>query len=168
MTLTLFRHLYCLREFCEPCSRAVYGRIEKGQHIWLKWPAIFSVVTVLGACASEPLYTVPVDESVADYIVAAQLDDIALIRKGNHDSWQYVNDHYIIFRGRNNFLVEFTHNCSGLTDSGWVPADYIHDHRNLRAGEDTIRGCIIDKIYPITNDQRIELRHLGEAPGQRN
>jgi hypothetical protein len=146
----------------------VYGRIKKERRIWLKWSTIFSVVTVLGACATDPVYTVPADESVADYIVAIQLDDTALIRKGNHDSWQYLNDHYIIYRGRNNFLVEFRQNCAGLTDSSFLPADYIHDHRNLRAGEDTIRGCIVEKIYPITNDQRNELRHLGEAPGQRN
>jgi hypothetical protein len=134
----------------------------------LKLSAILSVLAVLGACASEPLYTVPADRTVSDYVVANQLDDVGHLRKGNHDSWQYLNNRYVIYRGRDDFLVEFRQGCDGLTDSSWVPADYIHDHRNLRAGEDTIRGCIVETIFPITNDQRMELRNLGETPGQRN
>ena len=130
----------------------------------MKRPTLFvGVLIALGACASEPLYTVPDDHTVADYIAVAQLDQVSRIRKGDHDGLQYVNDRYVIFRGRpDDFLVEFRRKCDGLTDNSWIPPDYIHDHRNLRAGEDTIRGCIVDKIYAITNDQRIELRHLPE------
>jgi hypothetical protein len=132
----------------------------------MKWPTLFGVLIALGACASEPLYSVPAEETVANYARVAQLDQVNLIRKGGHDSWQYINDRYIVYRGRSDdFLVEFRRNCDGLTDNSWLPADYIHDHRNMRAGEDTFRGCIVEKIYPITNDQRIELRHM---PGQRN
>ena len=132
----------------------------------MKWPTLFGVLIALGACASEPLYSVPAEETVADYVSVAQLDQVRHIRKGDHDSWRYVNDRYVIYSARtDDFLVEFRRNCNDLTDNSWIPADYIHDHRNLRAGEDTIRGCIVDKIYAITNDQRIELRHL---PGQRN
>jgi hypothetical protein len=127
---------------------------------------LFSIPLVLTACASEPLTRPPVNELVADYVTTAQLDEVNLIRKGNSDSWQYLNDRYVIYRGRNDFLVEFRVDCADLTDNSWIPADYIHDHRNLRAGEDTIRGCIVDRIYPISNDQRIELRNLNEAPGR--
>ena len=134
----------------------------------MKWLSLLLVLMALGACASEPLYKVPVDQTVADYITAIQLDEVTHIRKGNSDGWTYLNDRYVIYRGTNDYLVEFSNNCGTLTDNSWVPADYIHDHRNLRAGEDTIRGCIVEKIYPLTNDQRIELRHLGETPGQRN
>ncbi len=135
----------------------------------MKWPTLFGVLIALGACASEPVYPVPGQQTVADYVSVAQLDQVKRLRKGDHDSLQYVNDRYIIYRGRpHDFLIEFRLNCDGLTDNSWIPADYVHDHRNLRAGEDTIRGCIVDKIYSITNDQRIELRHLGEAQGQQN
>jgi len=133
----------------------------------MKWTIYIGVLTALGACASEPLYTVPANQAVADYVVAMQLEQVNSLRKGNSDGWTYLNDRYVIYRGTKDYLVEFRQNCD-LTDSSWVPADYIHDHRNLRAGEDTIRGCIVDKIYPLTNDQRVELRHLGETPGQRN
>ena len=39
------------------------------------------------------------------------------------------------------------------------------DQGTLRARIDTIRGCMISHIYPITADQRIELKSLGDAPG---
>jgi len=134
----------------------------------MKWLSLLLVLLALGACASDPVYTVPVDQTVADYIVAIQLGEVTHIRKGNSDGWTYLNDRYVIYRGKDDYLVEFRSNCGGLTDNSWISADYIHDHRYLRAGEDTIRGCIVEKIYPLTNDQRIELRHLGESPGQRN
>ena len=133
----------------------------------MKSPTLFGVLIALGACATEPVYTVPAEQAVADYVQIAQLDQVDHIRKGAHDSWRYVNDRYVIYRARtDDFLVEFRRNCGVLTDNSWLPADYIHDHRNMRAGEDTIRGCIVDRIYPITDIQRIELRHL--PPGQPN
>ena len=134
----------------------------------MKWLTILGVPMVLGACASEPLYGVPTNERVDDYVRTSQLTEVDSIRKGNHDTWQYVNDRYVIYASNKDYLVAFRDNCADLTDNSWVPADYIHDHRNLRAGEDTIRGCIVQKIYPIVRDQRDELRHLVMPSAQQN
>lgn len=125
---------------------------------------VLGVAFVLGACASAPLHAVPTNQNVDDYIHTAQLSEVDSIRKGNHDGWQYLNDRYVIYRGNDDYLVEFRYNCRELADNSWIPADYIHDHRNLRAGEDTIRGCIVQKIYPLTSGHRIELRHLAGSP----
>lgn len=130
----------------------------------MRWLSILGVTIALGACASEPLHKVPGNQRVADYAETSGLPRVSQIRKGNSDTWQYLNDRYVIYRGRNDYLVEFRDNCRDLTDNTWVPADYIHDHRNLRAGEDTIRGCIIERIYPLTSTQRIEIRTLLEEP----
>ena len=130
----------------------------------MKWLTILSVSVVLSACATEPLSRTPASQRVEDYIGANELSEVSLIRKGNSDSWQYVNDRYVIYRGHDDFLIGFRKNCAEITDNSWVPADYIHDHRNLRAGEDTIRGCIVENIYPLTRDQRNELRGLGGPP----
>ena len=72
-----------------------------------KWLSLLLVLMALGACASDPVYTVPVDQTVADYIVAIQLDEVAHIRKDNSDGWQYLNDRYAIYRGKKDYLVEF-------------------------------------------------------------
>lgn len=130
----------------------------------MKLLTILGVTMVLGACASEPLYKVPTNQRVADYVETTELPQTNRIRKGNSDAWQYLNDRYVIYRGRNDYLIEFRDNCRDLADNAWIPADYIHDHRNLRAGEDTIRGCIIENIYSLTGTQRIEIRTLLDEP----
>jgi len=134
----------------------------------MKRLTILGAAIVLSACASEPLHKVPTNQNVDDYIHTAQLSEVDSIRKGNHDGLQYLNDRYVIYRGNKDYLVEFRSNCRELADNSWIPADYIHDHRNLRAGEDTIRGCIVDKIYRITREHRSELRHLAGSPVQLN
>jgi len=126
-----------------------------------------AVVLVLGACASDRVYNVPAEETVTDYVVANQLIEVNEIRKTDRDSWQYVNDRYLIYRGRpNDYLVELKHTCESLDDNSILPpTDLIHDHRYLRT-TDTFRGCIVERIYAISNNQRIELRNLGVSPGQ--
>jgi hypothetical protein len=126
-----------------------------------------AIALALGACAGEPVYKPPADQTVRDYVTAAQLEEIDEIRKGDRDTWQYVTDRYVIYRSRmDDYLLEFKGSCDRLTDnSALPPADVIHDHRNLRAS-DTFRGCIVEKLYAISNDQRVELRNLGHSPGQ--
>ena len=128
----------------------------------MKWLTILGIPLFLGACATEPLFITPPNEVVSDYVETAELDEVSNIRKGNKDSWTRLNDRYIIYRGNNDYLVEFRANCGEIRNNSWIPADYIHDHRNLRAREDTIRGCIVERIYPINRDQRVELKNLTE------
>ena len=134
----------------------------------MKWLTMLGIPIVLAACATEPMYEVPSNQRVVDYIKTTQLTEVNIVRKGNSDGWQYLNDRYVIYKGIHDYLFEFRANSGVLADNSWIPADYIHDHRNLRARVDTIRGCIVEKIYPLTRDQRTELRHLGGARKQRN
>jgi hypothetical protein len=128
----------------------------------MKSLTILCLPIMLGACASEPLYKVPDNQRVADYVATSELPEVKHIRKGNRDSWTYLNDRYVIYRGGKDYLVEFRANCAEIRNNDWLPADYIHDHRHLRAGEDTIRGCIVDRLYRLTREQRTELRRLEE------
>lgn len=125
------------------------------------------VLAALSACASEPLYPEPEDEAVVDFIVSNELTEVKRIRKFNSDSLMIINDLYVVYRGKKEYLIEFRRHCGEFRNNDWIPPDMQHDHRYLRARLDTMRGCIIEKIYPITSEQRNELRILGEAPGQR-
>jgi hypothetical protein len=125
------------------------------------------VLVALSACASEPLYTEPHDEAVVDFIASNDLTEVKRIRKYDSDSLMYINGLYVVYRGKREYLLEFRRHCADIKDNSWIPSDYRHDHRYLRARVDTMRGCIIEKIYPITSEQRNELRELGETPGQR-
>ena len=132
----------------------------------MKSLTILGIAIALGACATEPLFVVPSNQSVDDYVATSRLPEADDIRKSNKDSWQYLNDRYVIYSGNDYYLIEFRTNCREIGDNSWIPVDYIHDHRNLRAGENTIRGCIVQKIYPLTSNQRNELRHLAGRPMQ--
>jgi hypothetical protein len=61
---------------------------------------LIGIAAGLGACASDPIYAPPADQTVRDYVMAAQLEEIDEIRKGDRDTWQYVTDRYVIYRSR--------------------------------------------------------------------
>ena len=69
---------------------------------------LIGIAAGLGACAADPVYTPPADQTVRDYVTAAQLEEIYEIRKGDRDTWIYVTDRFVIYRSRlDDYLLEF-------------------------------------------------------------
>ena len=67
---------------------------------------------------------------------------------------------------RGHALIEFKRPCYALRDTSEIVADRRDNSSYLRARFDTLRGCVIDTIYPVNEAQNIELRNLGDAPGR--
>lgn len=108
-------------------------------------------------------------QTVQDYVEVGELEDVQYVRVYNHDSWSYLTDHFIIYKARDGeYLVEFRRRCRELRDNTRITGDHRYDHNRMRVNEDTIRGCRIAKIYPLTEAQATELRNLGVGPGERN
>jgi hypothetical protein len=108
-------------------------------------------------------------QTVQDYVEVGELESVQHIRVYNHDSWSYLTDHFIIYKARDGeYLVEFRRRCRELRDNMVITGDHRYDHNRLRVNEDTIRGCRIGTIYPLTEAQATELRNLGTGPGGRN
>jgi len=123
---------------------------------------------LMSACSSTPPVVVET-QTVRDYVEVGELEDVKHIRVYNHDSWSYLTDDFVIYEGRaDNFLLEFRRRCPELRDNSRIAGDHRYDHNRLRANEDTLRGCRIGKIYPLTDAQAIELRNLGKGPGEGN
>jgi len=120
------------------------------------------------ACSSTP--QTPVDtQTVRDYVEVGELEDVQHIRVYAHDSWSRLTDHFVIYEARNdNYLIEFRRRCRELQDNSRIVGDRRYDHNRLRVNEDTLRGCRIGKIYPLTEGQAIELQSLGKGPGEGN
>jgi len=129
---------------------------------------MFLLVTgLLAACASQP-GPAPEREAVQDFVAVRNLEAPDQIRTDNNDSWQELNEYYLIYKARRaEYLVEFARACRALEDQR-VVADHRWDARTIRARFDTIQGCRIGKIYSLTEAESIELRELGETPGSRN
>jgi hypothetical protein len=120
------------------------------------------------ACSSAPPARVDT-QAVRDYVEVGELEDAEYVRTYGRDTWSYLSDYFVIYRGRNKeYLVEFKRACRELQDDRTIAADHRHDPRRMRANEDTVRGCRIGKIYPLTRAQAIELRNLGDSPGEGN
>jgi len=123
------------------------------------------MIALLAACASQPE---PEREAVQDFVAVRNLTELDQIRTDTSDSWQEVNEYYLIYKTRRaKYLVEFVRACWELQEQR-VVADKRWDARTIRPRFDTLRGCRIGKIYSLTDADAIELKELGETPGSRN
>jgi hypothetical protein len=126
------------------------------------------VLAALAACSSAPKPRVDT-QAVRDYVDVGELEDVEHIRTYSRDSLEYLSDFFILYKVRTKeYLLEFRRPCREFGDHRAVAPDHRYDHNRLKANEDTIRGCRIGKIYPLTRGQADELRNLGQAPGGRN
>ena len=120
------------------------------------------------ACSSTPQSSVDT-QTVRDYVEVGELEDVQYIRVYAHDSWSRLSDHFVIYEARNdNYLIEFRRRCRELQDNTTIVGDRRYDYNRLRVNEDTLRGCRIGKIYPLTAGQAAELQALGRGPGEGN
>ena len=67
----------------------------------------------------------------------------------------------MLYKGRDGrYLLEFSRKCHELTDNTRITPDRRYDHNVMRRGIDTLRGCRIDKMYPLTEAQALEIEAL--------
>lgn len=125
-----------------------------------------SAILLMAACGT--MYDDQEIEATRDFVAAnqlAQVDDFRLFQQLNY---HYLNDNFVsVDTRRGDYLLEFRTRCRALTRRDFTPdmVDVRRDPSRIEARFDTIRGCRIDKIYSITEEQRKELRALGDAPG---
>jgi hypothetical protein len=129
--------------------------------------------TLVAACATT--YDPKETEAVRDYVVAAELEPVKQIRTNAQWGYSPLNDQFVIVTAlRKDYLVEFTRRCIEIeqTLEPWRTGlqtdmvDYRRDSSLLRARFDTIRGCRIETMYPLSDEQVKELKNLGDAPGE--
>jgi len=124
---------------------------------------------LLSGCATqERVVTQDEGQAIRDYILVRGLEEVDRIRSSRSDSWDELNEFFIIYDTRRNvYLVEFNRACYKLYESRVTP-DLRREANSIRARSDTIRGCQIDKIFALTEADVAELKALGEMPGSRN
>ena len=107
-------------------------------------------------------------EAVRDFVIASELQEINSIRLNEQIKILYVNDYYVILPNRSDrYLIEFRGRCTELRERKWVSdmIDIRVNSKMLYSDYDTIRGCVIGRIFEIEESQLEELRVLGDAPG---
>lgn len=127
-----------------------------------------AIAFALGACAVlEPQKPSDVSEGVRDFIVVSELPEVDQISTRREKTIYYVSDDYIVMARRGEaYLVEFRSACHNLGDKPLSPEmfDVRRDPNVIRAGYDTVRGCWIEKIYKLQDEQASEVFGLGRPP----
>ena len=134
----------------------------------MKTITCLALLTLVAACAGTP--EIPADtEAVHDYVEVGAIEQVDQIRTHGSDAWTPVTRHFAIYKGRDGrFLLEFTRLCRELYDNTRITPDRRYDHNVMRRGIDTLRGCRIDKMYPLTEAQALEIEALAETAGSGN
>jgi hypothetical protein len=127
-----------------------------------------ALAALLAACAGTA--EVPQDtQAIRDYVDVGELGEVDRIRTHGTDAWTVLTHHFVIYNGRDGkFLLELKRMCSELTDNTRITPDYRYDHNVMRSRFDTLRGCRIDGMYPLTDAQALELEVLLESAGDGN
>jgi len=105
-------------------------------------------------------------DAIADFIAVAELESLDVVRMGFARHWNFkqLNEEYVVLKARDDYyLVEFRRRCRELNRNDITP-DKRYDSNVLRAGIDTIRGCIIERMFAIDKGQAEELEHIGKEP----
>lgn len=118
----------------------------------------------LAGCAAQP--DPRVDDAIDDYVFLSALEETDSIRTREQFAISEITERYIFLRTRKDvYLVEFTRRCHELNEPRVTP-DIRFDSKTLRPHLDTIRGCRIEKIFPINEAEAQELELLALARGQ--
>jgi hypothetical protein len=117
-------------------------------------------VALLAGCAGTP--ETPAElEAIRDYVAVGELEQTDSIRTHGSDKWVPATDYYALYQGRDGwFLLEFSRICREMTDNTRITPDRRYDYKTMRRGIDTLRGCRIDHMYPLTEAQAEEIETL--------
>ena len=109
------------------------------------------------------------NQAVIDFIEVRGLQEVDRIRSSERDTWDTITMTYSIYKTRRHrYLMEFARPCYELRDIREVTPDIRANPNVVRAKFDTLRGCRIARLFPLTPEEADELENIGEAPGNRN
>lgn len=127
-----------------------------------------SIVILAGCASTDETVTQDTEQAVRDFIAVRQLPTTDKVRTARDDQWQDIDENFILYlQRREAYLFEFARRCHELNELPVVP-DRRDSSNTIRAKFDTLRGCRIANIYPLTEAEVSELRNIGESPGSRN
>ena len=131
--------------------------------------AVFAIsVALVAGCAGTP--DTPAElQAVRDYVDVGELEQADMIRTHGSDKWSPATNYYALYESRDGwYLLEFTTICREMTDNTRITPDRRYDRNVMRRRIDTLRGCRIDKMYPLTEAQAQEIEALVEGADSGN
>jgi hypothetical protein len=125
-------------------------------------------LALAAGCAGTP-EVAPEDLAIRDYIEVGELSEVDSIRTDGRDRWTPLTEYFSSYEARDGwFLLEFNRRCWEMFDTNRITPDRRYDHNVMRRGADTLRGCRIAGMYPLTEAQAQELEALANPAGDGN
>ncbi len=127
--------------------------------------SVVLLAALLAGCANtaKEQGAVAKNDAVEDYITAAELPEVDMMRTTDQLRHKVITDRYIILSDRkSNHLITFKRRCRELKESVVTP-DIRYDNNRLRSRFDTYRSCTIGAMYEINAGQAKELLDLGDS-----
>jgi len=132
-------------------------------------PLMLTAIVAAACASSEPKKT---SDPIGDFIRVSQLESVNTVRTEGNYSFLRVNDSYVILRThRGHYIGQLNNRCPALMRRSQVDesgnlllrsnTDIRVNPRIFYAGQDTIRGCVIDKLYELDEDVVDELKSIG-------
>lgn len=112
---------------------------------------VLVIAALLAGCGSTPAVA-PAVEALRDFIAVSGFETADYVRVTRRFNYSYLNDYFVSAKdGSRHYLIEFRSRCFNLRRQIVSPSmyDQRRDAGYLRESWDTIRGCRIDKIYPV-------------------
>ena len=128
---------------------------------------VFAIMLMLAiaGCAGTPREEDPGVVAIQDFIAVGELEPAKRIRTEMRNNYDVVNKRYLILESpHNTYLVEFQRNCTKLYSNHDAEADRRWNGRYLWPKADRIRGCLIGRIFEISEAEEAEIRAMGDAP----
>lgn len=114
-------------------------------------------------CASESQRADPRDTAILAAIADENVEEVKQLRSLRDSSIEELKTkRFIIYQSRKSaYLVDFGTGC--WNQRGWgVQSDVVRDRSYLRAGTDTLRGCLIRRAYALSPEQRAAIVAAGQ------
>lgn len=132
---------------------------------YVRTPILAVLPALFVACAGTPEIP-PETQAIRDYIEVGELQEVDSIRTRPTDGWAAATSYFALYEGRDGpVLLEFSHLCREMHDRSTVTPDRRYDHNIIRSRADTLRGCRISKMYPLTEAQALEIEALANRDG---
>lgn len=117
----------------------------------MNWRLMLAMAALLAGCSAVSTVS-PAVEALRDFISVSGFESIDHVRVTQRFHYDYLNDFFVSAKdGSRHYLIEFRSRCQSLRRPT-VSTSMFDRRRNagyISASWDTIRGCRIDKIYPI-------------------
>ncbi|MDO6425413.1 DUF6491 family protein [Thalassotalea sp. 1_MG-2023] len=141
-----------------------------------KQSVILFLLMLLTACANRSVNLTQMNTDIRQYITANDMTDVSRVTSFRFHGWNSISDEFLLLNSspKRKYLIEMSGYCSDIRWAHSIILDRSMDS-SLHAKFDSIGvpdqpalNCRIEKIYPITPEQKDAIFAIKNPPEEEN